>query len=210
MMSDDLVEPVDTALRDQGEGLADRAARAVIAYREGERGPFAALVQEMTPLLWHTVRAQGADSELAQDIVQNVWLALVRDIETIRDPRATLQWTLVTAKRAAWRAVQRVREENARSDSDENATQWLAVPADELPDTHAVRNERDRALWEHVRLLPERCRRLLGLVALVDRPDYTVVSKALGMPVGSIGPTRGRCLAKLRVALSSDPSWSLS
>ena len=72
MMSDDLVEPVDTALRDQGEGLADQAARAVVAYRDGDRAPLAALVQVMTPLLWHTVRAQGADPEQAQDIVQNV------------------------------------------------------------------------------------------------------------------------------------------
>ena len=47
---------------DQGEGLADQAARAVLAYREGDREPLAALVQAMTPLLWHTVRAQGADT----------------------------------------------------------------------------------------------------------------------------------------------------
>ncbi|MCR6687842.1 MAG: sigma-70 family RNA polymerase sigma factor [Cellulomonas sp.] len=210
MMSDDLVEPVDTALRGQGEGLADQAARAVIAYRKGDSAPMAALVQVMTPLLWHTVRAQGADVETAQDVVQSVWLSLVREIETIRDPRATLQWTLVTAKRAAWRAVRRARDEQARTDGDEAATLWLAAPADQLPEQQAVRDERDRVLWEHVRSLPERCRRLLGLVALVDRPDYTVVSQALGMPVGSIGPTRGRCLAKLRVSLSSDPTWSLS
>jgi RNA polymerase sigma factor (sigma-70 family) len=210
MMSDDLVEPVDTALRDQGEGLADQAARAVLAYRDGDRGPLAALVQVMTPLLWHTVRAQGADSELAQDIVQNVWLTLVRDIESIRDPRATLQWMLVTAKRAAWRAVRRTREEQVRQDSDEHATDWLTTPADDLPDAVAVRDERDRVLWAHVGELSDRCRRLLGLVALVDRPDYAVVSRALGMPVGSIGPTRGRCLAKLRVALAADPAWSLS
>ena len=210
MMSDDLVEPVDTALRGQGEGLADQAARAVLAYRAGDPAPLAALVQVMTPLLWHTVRAQGAGTEQAQDIVQNVWLALVREIDTIRDPRATLQWTLVTAKRAAWRAVRRSREEAARTDSDEAATEWLTAPADELPDARAVRDERDRVLWDNVRSLPERCRRLLGLVAMVDRPDYAVVSQALGMPVGSIGPTRGRCLAKLRAALAADPSWSVS
>ena len=46
--------------------------------------------------------------------------------------------------------------------------------------------------------------------AMVDRPDYSVVSRTLGMPVGSIGPTRGRCLAKLRLALTSDPTWSMS
>ncbi len=57
--------------------------------------------------------------------------------------------------------------------------------------------------------LPERCRQLLSLVAMVDRPDYAVVSRMLGMPVGSIGPTRGRCLAKLRLALAADPTWSI-
>lgn len=210
MMSDDLVEPAEAAVRDQGDGLAEQAARAVIAYREGDRAPLADLVQAMTPLLWHTVRAQGADPETAQDVVQNVWLTLVRDIETIRDPRATLQWTLVTAKRAAWRAVRRSRDELVRQDHDENATEWLTAPAEDLPDSLAVRDERDRVLWDHVRALPDRCRKLLGLVALVDRPDYTVVSQALGMPVGSIGPTRGRCLAKLRLSLAADPTWSLS
>ncbi|QHT56637.1 sigma-70 family RNA polymerase sigma factor [Cellulomonas sp. H30R-01] len=209
MMSDDLVEPVDAALR-EGEGLADQAARAVVAYRDGDRAPLAALVHVMTPLLWHTVRAQGVDAEQAQDIVQNVWLTLVRDIESIRDPRATLQWMLVTAKRAAWRAVRRTREDLVRHEHDEHVTDWLSAPADDRPDTVAVRSERDRVLWEHVGTLPDRCRRLLGLVALVDRPDYTVVSRALGMPVGSIGPTRGRCLAKLRLALSNDPAWSMS
>ena len=210
MMSDDLVEPTETAVRDQGDGLADQAARAVLAYREGDRAPLAALVQAMTPLLWHTVRAQGADPEQAQDVVQNVWLTLVRDIDSIRDPMATLQWTLVTAKRAAWRAVRRSRDEMVRQTNDENATEWLTAPVEDLPDSLAVRDERDTALWEHVRALPDRCRKLLGLVALVDRPDYTVVSQALGMPVGSIGPTRGRCLAKLRLSLAADPTWSLS
>ncbi|WP_456845431.1 RNA polymerase sigma factor [Cellulomonas sp. P5_C6] len=209
-MSDDLVEPVDTELRSQGEGLADQAARAVVAYRDGDRAPLAALVQVMTPLLWHTVRAQGADPELAQDIVQNTWLTLVRDIESIRDPRATLQWMLVTAKRAAWRSVRRSRDELVRHEQDEHVTDWLAAPADDLPDSVAVRSERDQVLWQHVAELPDRCRRLLGLVALVDRPDYAVVSRSLGMPVGSIGPTRGRCLAKLRVALAADPAWSMS
>lgn len=209
MMSDEVAEPVDTGLRDQDDGLALRAERAVLAYRAGDRAPLAELVQVMTPLLWHTVRAQGADPEQAQDVVQNVWLTLVRDVETIRDPRATLQWMLVTARRAAWRTVRRSRDDLVRQEQDESVADGIAVPPDELPDAVAVRDERDRALWRHVRQLPERCRQLLGLVATVDRPDYAVVSRSLGMPVGSIGPTRGRCLAKLRQALTADPTWSM-
>ncbi len=209
MMSDELVDPVEAGLRGEDQGLARLAARAVAAYRDGDREPLARLVASVSPLLWRTVRAQGADLEQAQDIVQNVWLTLVRDIETIRDPHATLQWLLVTARRAAWRAVRRSREDLVRTEQDEQVTEWLAAPGDEAPDAVVTRNERDRALWRHVRDLPARCRELLALVAMVDRPDYSVVSRALGMPVGSIGPTRGRCLAKLRLALASDPSWSL-
>ncbi len=205
-MSDEVTEPSQAGLED--ESLAHQAAQAVVAYRDGDREPLARLVQSATPLLWRTVRAQGAGHEQAQDIVQNVWLALVRDIETIRDPYATLQWLLVTARRAAWRAVRRSREELARTEQDEQVTEWLVTPREEAPEAVVVRDERDRVLWRHVSSLPERCRQLLSLVAMVDRPDYAVVSRALSMPVGSIGPTRGRCLAKLRLALAADPAWS--
>ena len=70
-----------------------------------------------------------------------------------------------------------------------------------------LRATRDHRLWQHVEGLPERCRALLRVIAFADRPDYAELAKALGMPQGSIGPTRGRCLAKLRLALAADPSW---
>jgi len=204
MMSDE-VSPAEV----EDEGLAHQAANAVAAYRGGDREPLARLVRSVTPLLWRTVRAQGADNEQAQDVVQNVWLTLVRDIESIRDPHATLQWLLVTARRAAWRTVRRSRDDQIRTEQDDQITEWLVAPSDEAPDVQVARDERDQALWRHVGALPERCRQLLSLVAMVDRPDYAVVSRTLGMPVGSIGPTRGRCLAKLRLALAADPTWSL-
>ena len=69
------------------------------------------------------------------------------------------------------------------------------------------RDDRQRRLWEHVQGLPERCRELMRVIAFADRPDYALIAESLGMPVGSIGPTRGRCLAKLRQLLASDPQW---
>jgi RNA polymerase sigma factor (sigma-70 family) len=74
------------------------------------------------------------------------------------------------------------------------------------PDDQAVADDRDRRLWAAVESLPPRCRSLLRVVAFSHRPDYREVSKALGMPVGSIGPNRGRCLAKLRSMLTTDPA----
>jgi hypothetical protein len=58
--------------------------------------------------------------------------------------------------------------------------------------------------------LNPRCQALLRVVAFATKPDYAAISAALGMPVGSIGPTRGRCLSTLRAALSNDPRWSMS
>jgi DNA-directed RNA polymerase specialized sigma24 family protein len=87
--------------------------------------------------------------------------------------------------------------------------EMMAVPAqrEALPDEVVVRNSRQRRLWSHVQGLPERCRQLIGVIAFADRPDYAHIAGALGMPVGSIGPTRGRCLAKLRDLLARDPQW---
>jgi DNA-directed RNA polymerase specialized sigma24 family protein len=76
------------------------------------------------------------------------------------------------------------------------------------PDSRLLADERNRILWRHFQRLHERCRALLRLVAQADRPNYTLIAEALDMPPGSIGPTRGRCLAKLREMLQEDPYWS--
>jgi DNA-directed RNA polymerase specialized sigma24 family protein len=77
----------------------------------------------------------------------------------------------------------------------------------ETPDERVLQAEGNERLWEHITRLPERCQALLRVIAFADRPDYAEVAAALGMPVGSIGPTRGRCLAKLRAQLANDPAW---
>ncbi|QAY64419.1 sigma-70 family RNA polymerase sigma factor [Xylanimonas allomyrinae] len=198
--------------RDQ-ETLGDRAARALLEYREGRSAALSAVVREATPLLWHTVRAQGVDRDTADDVVQSVWAALVRHAGTITEPRAVLKWLLITARRAAWEAARRAREDQRRRtglpDDAPDAVHPLPDPRPG-PDLHVLTDERDRAVWRALALLPQRCQELLRLVSLADRPDYRMISAAIGMPVGSIGATRGRCLAKLRTALddmAEDP-WT--
>jgi len=63
-------------------------------------------------------------------------------------------------------------------------------------------------LWAAIGRLSARCQELLRIIAFSPRPDYTAVAAALGMPVGSIGPTRGRCLAKLRAQLAAESGES--
>ena len=85
---------------------------------------------------------------------------------------------------------------------------WLIAPESEGPEPSVLADVAQKALWRNVSRLPDRCQRMLRLIAFAERPDYAALSEALGMPVGSIGPTRGRCLARLRSLLAADPEWS--
>jgi RNA polymerase sigma factor (sigma-70 family) len=180
------------------------AGAAFAAYRSGDTNRLNELVSVTTPILWHTVRSYRLDGATTEDVLQSTWLALVRRAGHIEDPRAVLQWLIVTARREAWRvATASRRTEPSAWEGDE-----FTAPADDQPETIAVRSAQDRLLWEHIRSLSLRCQQLLRVIAFSDRPDYEAISKALGIPVGSIGPTRGRCLAKLRASLATDATWS--
>lgn len=183
--------------------LASRAAALFTAFRDGDEAKVGELVSLLTPILWHTVRAQRLGRESAEDVLQTTWLALVRSADSIADPKAVLQWLIVSARREAWRVVKQAdRVEPTDFDGDE-----VVAPARDVPEQAVLRSDSDSRLWHHIAQLPERCQALLRVIAFADRPDYAEVAKALGMPVGSIGPTRGRCLAKLRLHLANDPAW---
>jgi len=197
--------------RPEGGTLVHQAARAFTAFRDGDRAALDELVALLTPLLWHTVRGQGVDPVAAEDVVQTIWMRLLHSRDSIRDPQTVVKWLLTAARREAWRVSRRARTELVRTaalfgqEGDELAA--LPVRHDELPEEVVLRDSRQRRLWEHVQGLPDRCRELMRVIAFADRPDYALIADSLGMPVGSIGPTRGRCLAKLRQVLASDPQW---
>jgi RNA polymerase sigma factor (sigma-70 family) len=128
----------------------------------------------------------------------------------VRDPHTIVKWLLTSARREAWRASRRSRDDRDRSGAVFGVDQEevMDVPDQEDgPEETAFRDDRQRRLWGHVKALPERCRQLVSVIAFADKPDYAHLAESLGMPVGSIGPTRGRCLAKLRDLLAGDPHW---
>jgi RNA polymerase sigma factor (sigma-70 family) len=185
--------------------LAAQAASLFRAFRAGDESKMGDLVALLTPILWHTARAQRLDSQTAEDVVQTTWLALVRGSESITDPQAVLQWLIVSARREAWRVVKRTdRVEPREFEADD-----VVSPPRDLPEELVLRRDGDSRLWQHIAQLTARCQELLRVIAFADRPDYAAVAESLGMPVGSIGPTRGRCLAKLRQLLAGDPAWEL-
>jgi len=173
------------------------------AHRDGDRAAMARLVRRVTPLLWHMARGYRLDTGTAEDVVQNALLALVRHGDTIAEPHAVLRWLIVTARREAIRAAQA----KDRTELVEDPGATLVAPEWESPEPSVLADAAQKVLWRNVSRLPPHCQCLLRAIAFADRPDYAALSQALGMPVGSIGPTRGRCLAKLRSLLSDDPEW---
>ncbi|GAA4391016.1 sigma-70 family RNA polymerase sigma factor [Ornithinibacter aureus] len=187
--------------------LAMRAANAFRTFRDGNPSGMSTLVDEVTPLLWHVARQQGLAHQAAEDVVQNTWLKLVEHSPSIADPQSVLKWLITTTKRDAWSAVARGHrdEPSAYADVRDQESDATAPSPEE-----AILTDADvRLVWQHFSTLPERCRALLRVIAFAEKPDYASVAQALGMPVGSIGPTRGRCLAKLRQALVTDPRWEM-
>jgi RNA polymerase sigma factor (sigma-70 family) len=183
---------------------ADQVSACLERARNGETAALGEVVRELNPLLWHVARAEGLTSEEAADVVQTTWLELLRRLHDIRSPQAVTSWLVTAARREAWR----IRKLSRRQVPDGAAELESVADPDPAPGERLLSDERDQALWRHFHGLPERCRTLLRIVAQVARPDYAVVAEAMGMPIGSIGPTRGRCLAKLREMLLADPRWS--
>jgi len=177
--------------------LYDAATDAFRRWRAGEEPALDDLVRIMSPVLWHVVRATGLDHETTEDVVQNTWLTLVRSADSVRDAQALTRWLCTAARREAWR----VSKVAARTRPVDDEVLDARLPAQDSPEAEVVTQDQQAVLWRALAALPERCQKLLRIVAWEPRPDYSSVADSLGMPIGSIGPTRRRCLDKLRLQL---------
>jgi RNA polymerase sigma factor (sigma-70 family) len=191
--ADDVVVPADAP-------RWERAAALFVRWREGETRAMDDLVRLMTPVLWHVVRAYGLDRALAEDVVQATWMTLVRRHASIAEPLAISGWLTTCARREAWRVGKLQRR------ADPTETEFLEphLPVAESAEHTAQAGDENGRLWGAVGRLDARCQRLLRIVAFEERPDYARIAQDLSMPIGSIGPTRQRCLGKLRTMLETD------
>ncbi|GAB3649040.1 RNA polymerase sigma factor [Glycomyces tarimensis] len=180
----------------------DRRAELYLAARAGDMKAQRMLVEDLNELLWRAARRAGLDRESASDVVQTAWLRLWCNGSKLEQPRALTKWLLTTVRREAWRLIGGSRREIAADPID------IQEPVIAGIEDGLVRSSDHEAVRRAFLAQPERCRRLLSYVAAVDRPDYDDIAEALGMKRGSIGPTRGRCLNKLRKTLLADPAWS--
>jgi RNA polymerase sigma factor (sigma-70 family) len=172
----------------------EASARLFERWRDGEPDALDDLVRLLSPMLWQVVRASRLDRTTAEDVVQTTWLTLVRSGDSITEPRAIAGWLTTTARREAWR----VSRQAGRQQPTEDETINRRLPDEPSPEGQVVLDDDNSRLWDCLGRLNERCQRLLRIVAAEPRPDYSAIATELDMPVGSIGPTRGRCLDKLR------------
>ncbi|RSM84938.1 sigma-70 family RNA polymerase sigma factor [Kibdelosporangium aridum] len=177
---------------------AERYAVCLRAARAGNQAARAALVEDLTPLVWHVARGNGLSRATAEDVVQTVWLALFSHINSLAEPRALASWLITTTRRESQRARGRANDLPLTDEMAEQLPSTLPQPEDE-----AIRVDRDTRLWRAFAELPEKCQELLRLTVLAGRSEYRVVAEAMQMKRGSIGPTRGRCLKVLRELLES-------
>jgi RNA polymerase sigma factor (sigma-70 family) len=148
------------------------------------------------PLIWSICRRYRLGSADAEDAAQAVWLRLVDRLDKIRDPAAIAGWLATTTRRECCRVLRAARGPQAA---------WPARDAEAIPDDQAptaehelLAAERNAALREALAQLSARDRQLIAILTADPPVPYAEISARLGVPVGSIGPTRGRCMDKLR------------
>lgn len=168
------------------------------AAGEGDQDAWDRIVARFGSLVWATVRAHRLDRDEAADVVQTVWLRLVEHLDDLRDPDRLGGWLATTARRECLRCLRASGRVVPTGQAADLEPDRVEVPPVE---SRLLRDERDAALWRAFRRVSARCQALLRLLVADPPPSYQEVGEALDMPVGSIGPTRARCLERLRAAL---------
>jgi RNA polymerase sigma factor (sigma-70 family) len=172
-------------------------AALVRAAAEGDQAAWSALVERFSGLVWAVARAHRLSRADAADVSQTTWMRLVEHLGDIRQPERVGAWLSATARheclrviRKSGRAVPTELDDDHLADSDAEVEFELEARLDAA--------QHQEALWAAFERLPERGRALLRVLMADPAPSYAEAAAALGMPIGSLGPTRARCLERLR------------
>ncbi len=188
-----------TMMLDRSPGATD-VGDLVRRAADGDRAAWERLVDQYARLIWSiTVDFRLAESDAA-DVVQTTWLRLLEHIHRIEHPDRVGSWLAATARNACLRSLAAQKRVVLRHDDDELDDVGRHAP--EI-DEGLLADERAQTVRDALSRLPRRWQRLLEMLMADPPTSYTEISHELGLPVGSIGPTRGRCLARLRVLLAA-------
>jgi RNA polymerase sigma factor (sigma-70 family) len=179
-----------------------RLDELVRAAAGGDQAAWNAIVERFQGLVWATSRAHRLSHADAADVAQTTWLRLVEHLDRIREPERLGGWLATTAR---YECLRHIRLSGRELPSDEADT--FEAAGDDPPELGLLGEERDAGLWRAFRRLSEACQALLRLLVSQDEPSYEDIGAALDMPIGAIGPTRMRCLKKLRAFVDRDPAF---
>jgi RNA polymerase sigma factor (sigma-70 family) len=172
-----------------GEDVARLVARAA----DGEQRAWNELVDEFGGVVWAATRTHRLGGADAADVVQTTWLRLVESLDRIEDPTRLGLWLATTARRECLKVIDRTSRLIPRGDDLPDMPSDAPQPGEQL-----LSEQRAHAVRAAIGRLAPRDRALLRMLAADPAPSYEEIGAALGMAVGSIGPTRARALARLR------------
>ena len=160
-----------------------------------DQGAWDEIVERYAPLVWSICTGFRLSNHDVEDVAQNVWLLLVGQLGTLREPAALPGWLATTTRRECLRVVTAGRKSERLGTELDEAAQFVA---DTVVDEEILAAERNTALRAAFAELPPRCQQLLSML-LRDPPcSYGTISATLDIPIGSIGPQRARCLERMR------------
>lgn len=169
--------------------------------QRGDARAWEQIVHRYKGLVFTAAKRVGLNDDDANDVFQATFLALHRHLDRIEQAETLPKWLAVTASREALR-VKRIRTKHQGVDLGEDRSLDDLVAFEEASaEASAIRLEQGLHLREAIAELPGRCQDLLTLLYLEEDFSYAEISEKLGMPMGAIGPTRARCLEKLRSRL---------
>ena len=171
-------------------------AALVIRARNGDQQAWDDLVERYAPLIWSICRRYRLGRADTDDVGQSVWLRLVDQLASLREPAALPGWLATTTQRECGRVLRAARQQEAPGHSPDAAD--IPDQVTGAAESELLRAERHVALREAFTHLPPDSRQLIALLIHDPPVPYAEISATLGIPVGSIGPNRGRCLEKLR------------
>jgi RNA polymerase sigma factor (sigma-70 family) len=179
----------------------DEAAQLVAAAAAGDRSAWEQLVDAYGRLVWSITRNHRLSPGDAADVSQTTWLRLLEHIDRLSEPGRVGSWLATTARRECLRIIAKGKRTMPVGDDAvfEFSTADAAAAA---LDNDLLATERAQAVREAVATLPEASQQMLRLMMMDPAPSYEEISATLGRPVGSLGPSRRRCLEKLRSMLT--------
>ncbi len=174
-------------------------AALVGAANGGSEQAWNLLLARFGDLVWAVARSHGLSECDASDVVQTVWLRLYQQLGRLSAPERVGAWLVTTARRECLRLL-REQSRQVPSAAVEQLASELGPAADEL-DLPEEMGLDSREFWQAYARLPAECQVILRMLVAEPGMSYQSVSEALGLPLGSIGPRRARCLDRLRASL---------